>query len=484
MKKIFLFALVAAMMTLRAQEFDPVRKNFGISVGPLGRFDGNGAGLSNVTATVSPATFNANQFSMGSTTNIKSGASVTNLITYPTGGADAIEVRYFGGGGASVVFRADGTNEFYIGAANGVGLGLFNFDSTKTALLTPAGNWELSGGGNFVGSAAGLTDLNGSAVSTGTVPPSQLGSGSSITTKFLRGDSTWQTVSASSEGTFNANQFSMTSSQTNIKSGASVTNIITYASGGADAIEVRYLGGGGASMVFRADGTNEFYLGAANGVGLGLFNFDSTKTALLTPAGNLELSGGGSFVVTDSGVASSMRSNNVYTTNLWADISYTRSNNVSGGVGAGLLNVGGNITITGALHMAGTRVTDDTYSGPAITGINAGATIAQWDVVVMGGAGKWLLADANGDNTYPAVGLAAEAGTDGNPMTVVIGGIIRNDGWNWTDGGTNGIVYLSATAGGLTQTAPSSAGDHIQVIGKVISADSILVTIGDYGIKQ
>ena len=47
-----------------------------------------------------------------------------------------------------------------------------------------------------------LTHLNlGDSNNTGTVAAARLGSGSSITTKFLRGDNTWQTVSTTPEGT-------------------------------------------------------------------------------------------------------------------------------------------------------------------------------------------------------------------------------------------------------------------------------------------
>lgn len=43
-------------------------------------------------------------------------------------------------------------------------------------------------------SGANLTSLNASNLASGTVDPARLGSGSSISTKFLRGDSTWQTI--------------------------------------------------------------------------------------------------------------------------------------------------------------------------------------------------------------------------------------------------------------------------------------------------
>ena len=62
----------------------------------------------------------------------------------------------------------------------------------STGLLTSTG---------FSGSGASLTALNASNLSSGTVAAARLGSGSSVTTKFLRGDNTWQTISATPEGT-------------------------------------------------------------------------------------------------------------------------------------------------------------------------------------------------------------------------------------------------------------------------------------------
>jgi hypothetical protein len=123
----------------------------------------------------------------------------------------------------------------------------------------------------------------------------------------------------------------------------------------------------------------------------------------------------------------------------------------------------------------GTPASDDTWAGRSITGVNAGATIAQWEAVYMGSGGEWLLADANGSGTYPCRGLAAAAGTDNNPMIVVTEGVIRNDAWTWTPGGS---IYLSATPGGLTQTAPSTAGDKVQPVGFAITADVMYLCIG------
>jgi hypothetical protein len=124
----------------------------------------------------------------------------------------------------------------------------------------------------------------------------------------------------------------------------------------------------------------------------------------------------------------------------------------------------------------GTPAADDTYAGRAITGVNAGATIAQWEAVYMGSGGEWLLADATDDTAAPCRGLAAAAGTDNNPLTVVTEGVIRNDAWAWATLGAP--IYLSTTTGGLTQTAPSAAGEIVQPVGFAITADVMYLCIG------
>lgn len=128
------------------------------------------------------------------------------------------------------------------------------------------------------------------------------------------------------------------------------------------------------------------------------------------------------------------------------------------------------ITVSGALG------TDDTYSGLAVSGLNAGATIAQWEAVYLDSSSTWQLADANGSGTYPAVGLAVAAYSSTNAAIVVTQGTVRNDAWAWTPGG---VIYLSTTPGGLTQTAPSTSADKVQQIGRALTADIILVNINN-----
>jgi len=72
----------------------------------------------------------------------------------------------------------------------------------------------------------------------------------------------------------------------------------------------------------------------------------------------------------------------------------------------------------------------------------------------------------------PGIALATCATTDGNPFEFLLLGFMRHDAWAWTPGG---LLYIDrTTAGALTQTAPATAGDQVQVVGVAITADIIL----------
>jgi len=95
-----------------------------------------------------------------------------------------------------------------------------NFSGTVTAGGIALGAGNLTTTGNISGNGSGLTALNASNIGSGTVPAARLGSGSSITTKFLRGDNTWQTVSSGS----NPNNATITlSAGTNLSGGGNFT---------------------------------------------------------------------------------------------------------------------------------------------------------------------------------------------------------------------------------------------------------------------
>ena len=81
-------------------------------------------------------------------------------------------------------------------------------------------------------------------------------------------------------------------------------------------------------------------------------------------------------------------------------------------------------------------------------------------------------ASATDGTTCPAVYLSLESGTGSKRM--LKRGFIRDDSWDWIVGpGEAGRIYLSATSGLLTQTAPAVSGNRIQIVGYAVTADVI-----------
>lgn len=100
--------------------------------------------------------------------------------------------------------------------------------------------------------------------------------------------------------------------------------------------------------------------------------------------------------------------------------------------------------------------------------MTAGSTFSFGQVAYMASDGELTLADADAIATAPAIAMAIESGSDGSPNDWLFQGFVRDDSWAWAVGGT---IYLSTTAGSMTQTAPSGSGDVVQVLGIATHAD-------------
>lgn len=116
---------------------------------------------------------------------------------------------------------------------------------------------------------------------------------------------------------------------------------------------------------------------------------------------------------------------------------------------------------------------------------DSGNTLSTGDVVYLSGVHDVdgtphvQLADANGTVTYPAVGVISETITNGNHGHVIIQGVLENIDTS-TPGFTAGdVLYLSETAGDLTNTKPTDSGSKVQAVAICIksnvSSGSILV---------
>jgi len=148
---------------------------------------------------------------------------------------------------------------------------------------------------------------------------------------------------------------------------------------------------------------------------------------------------------------------------------------------ADILTVGGGTlaaTLSGALTLPegasvsiGTPLlptSDHTYSGLSAEML-AGGTIGAQDLVcIHTTTSEIVVADASAVATARAIGIAPAAISDTATGTVLLHGFIRDDSWNWT---TGGVIYTSETAGDLTQTAPTTDGAFVQIVGIALSPD-------------
>lgn len=112
--------------------------------------------------------------------------------------------------------------------------------------------------------------------------------------------------------------------------------------------------------------------------------------------------------------------------------------------------------------------TDHSASGFIVTMTVDTNTVGFGCGLYLASDGHFDEADASAAATMPCMALALEEGT--GSKKVLLQGIIRDDSWSWTAGG---LLYVSTTAGNLTQTQPSGSGDQVQIIGVALSADVI-----------
>jgi len=121
-------------------------------------------------------------------------------------------------------------------------------------------------------------------------------------------------------------------------------------------------------------------------------------------------------------------------------------------------------------QLAQTLGADTTAEGITISH-TAGENLAFGDIGYYKSDGKVWKADANTAGAFPADVMAiATISADAAGLFLKLG-TARNDAWNWTIGG---LLYLSITAGTMTQTQPVATDDCIQVLGKCFpNADTI-----------
>lgn len=140
---------------------------------------------------------------------------------------------------------------------------------------------------------------------------------------------------------------------------------------------------------------------------------------------------------------------------------------------------GGTITLAEntsiALDPAGSA--DGKYTGITVTG-TAGYTQAFGDLVYLDPTdSRWEATDANSaagadGDARGILGMVVSAGTDGNPCTILLQGIIRADA-KFPTFTVNNPIYVSETSGLVTQTQPTTTDVVIRIVGAALTADEM-----------
>jgi len=147
--------------------------------------------------------------------------------------------------------------------------------------------------------------------------------------------------------------------------------------------------------------------------------------------------------------------------------------------GNSLLLEGGDFTLgeNTSIALDPSLSADGTWTGTTITG-TAGYTQAFGDLVYLDPTdSRWEACDANAasgadGDSRGVIGMVVVAGTDGNSCTILLNGVIRADA-KFPTFTVNNPVYVSETAGSVTQTQPTTTDVVIRVVGAALTADSM-----------
>ncbi|MBU8921255.1 MAG: hypothetical protein KOO63_05500 [Bacteroidales bacterium] len=112
----------------------------------------------------------------------------------------------------------------------------------------------------------------------------------------------------------------------------------------------------------------------------------------------------------------------------------------------------------------------------------AGESISAFELLYYAPDSTWKLADADtssGAGSFYAkrgMGMATANISNGSSGTIMTRGVAHNTTWNWTKIGA--YLYVSTTAGGLTEApADTTAGHASQIVGWVIHPDMIMFDV-------
>lgn len=117
---------------------------------------------------------------------------------------------------------------------------------------------------------------------------------------------------------------------------------------------------------------------------------------------------------------------------------------------------------------------DDTATGEITNAFNSGySSSAIGDLVILDSSATWQKTDANTASLYNGlIGIALEVKASGNALKVLLRGFAYCSTAfpTFTVGGT---VYMSETAGAVTQTAPTTTDSATRILGYAVHADKM-----------
>ena len=232
-----------------------------------------------------------------------------------------------------------------------------------------------------------------------------------------------------------------------------------------------------ANTGFLPDTDGGAYLGQGTQAFSGLFldttatiNFDNSNVVLTHSSGILTM-GTGDLRVTNAGTNSASVVTVGGSQTLTAKTLTSPTITTASLSGTQLLAEGAGIGLDPSLSA------DGTWSGITMTA-TAGYTQAFGDLVYLDPTdSRWEACDANAaagadGDSRGIIGMVVVAGTDGNACTILLQGTIRADA-NFPTFTVNNPVYVSETAGDVTQTQPVTTDVVIRVVGFALTADSM-----------
>ena len=388
--------------------------------------------------------------------------------------------------GGILSITGDGTNDIDIsnpGANIDIDCDLFTVDTTGDLALNSGGDAGLLGDSTLLQANSGTLDLVGDG--SNDINISNVGATIDIDSDIVDIETT-DSIDLDAAGAIT------------IDSDAALTL------GGAS-VDIAADGG---SLTLSGDSSNDLIIrnaAATIDVDADVVDIETTSTLDLDAAGNLTIDsdavvflGGRSVTLeADGGILSLTGdgSNDIDIINAGANIDMDAANTYISNTAAlsldadGATSIGGSsvwieadgtnldllatddITIyggNGASIKMSTALDDHTGHGDLITGtVTPAATFGQ--ALHMHTDGTYVLADADDSDLVPCVALAIDTGA-GADKSLLYRGLMRDDTWAWTVGG---VLYISTTAGGLTQTPPSQAGQLVQAVGFAVTSSII-----------